>query len=644
MDLDLDLDFSILSSRSHGDTADGSTDTATRHTLTTALFGDHYGLLLFFGAVTFAGLFWHIGVFINDNYTIANALYNLANGHFAVTDIIYGPESGVTPGMVTNNGQRYGRNYGQLFLTLPVVYALRGLTTVGDLRIGLIGLWCLSLLATCYQVGRILNRELLAARVGAILALGIFALNTAVATQLDDKWITLLALQLTSILAAAFVAVLTYRLLTRIHTRRIGLAAGLAIVFATPVSFWAAIPKRHTYMAALVLAVVYSFYRSRETAAATTALRFRALAYAFVGLATWLQAGEALVIFVALVAVDLLTAESNSPRELAVVGGVFGLSLLPFMLTNLLIAGNPFSPPLFLPRYTGPESLVGSPSTSPGSSPGTGSSAQPVWIALLTSLQVVANGLLESIDQLAIRVEGGLRAALEPQRLYHVFIRGGYIEEVARKDLGHAINLSLLESAPIFAALVVLPKALYGRVRDGVSVEIRRLTPHHATDVLVAGIAVLFSLFYLRVLPLHVMITVRYLLPVMPLLLYAVFRFRAVHDLLTYPRTLGIAFTGTVCIGVQLLVVLLILLDTNLGEAAQVHAWLNLTAATLLALWLLVQTRLPERYTPVGAAILGVTAGVTTNFLLLAGVVYFALEPGFVLPIIELLSERVGWF
>ena len=71
---------------------------------------------------------------------------------------------------------------------------------------------------------------------------------------------------------------------------------------------------------------------------------------------------------------------------------------------------------------------------------------------------------------------------------------------------------------------------------------------------------------------------------------------------------------------------------------------MNLAAATLLAVWLLTQRRLPERSTPVGAALLGLTAGVTTNFLLLAGIVYFALDPGFVLPIIELLSERVGWF
>lgn len=635
----MDLDVSILSSRSHDETTDESTDASRLHTLTTALFGDHYGLLLFLGAVTFAGLTWHIGVFINDNYTIANALYNLANGHLAVTDIIYGPESGATPGMVTNNGQRYGRNYGQLFVTLPVVYALRGLAMVGDLRVGLIGLWSLGLLATCYQAGRILNRKLVAARVGAILALSAFALNIAVATQLDEKWITLLALQLTSILAAAFIAVLTYRLLTRIHTRRVGLAAGLAIVFATPVSFWAAIPKRHTYMAALVLAVIYSFYRSRETADATTALRFRALSYAFVGLATWLQAGEALVIFVALVVVDFLTAESNTPRELAVIGGVFGLSVLPFMLTNLLLAGNPFSPPLFLPRYTGPESLAGSPS-SPSSPTAEGAGLR----ALLTSLQLVVGELVGSVDRFGRMISGGLRAAVEPQRLYQVFIRGGYIADVARKDLGHAINLSLLESAPIFAALVVLPKALYGRIRDQSPVIVRPVSPHRATDVLVAVISVLFTLFYLRVLPLHVMITVRYLLPVMPLLLYAVFRFRAIHELLTYPRTLLGAFSVTVLIGVQLLVVLLILLDATLGEAAQIHAWVNLTAATLLALWLLVQRRLPSKYTSVGAVILGVTAGVTTNFLLLAGIVYFALEPGFVLPIIELLSERVSWF
>jgi hypothetical protein len=652
------MDLAAIYSRTQDETTT-DTDTATEslfHTLTRALFGDHYGLLLFFSALTVAGLFWHIGIFINDNYTIANALYNLANGHLAVTDIIYGPDSGATPGMVTNDGHRYGRNYGQLVVTLPVVYALRGLSMVGDLRVGLIGMWALALFATMYQVGRILDRELLAARLGAVLSLTAFACNVAFATHLDAKWIALLALQITSLIAAAFVAVLTYRLLARIHTRRVGIMAGLALIVATPVSFWAAIPKRHTYMAALVLAVVYTFYRSRESADASTALRFRALSYAFVGLATWLQAGEALVIFVALLAVDLLTAESNSPRELAYVGGVFGVSLLPFMFTNLLIAGNPFSPPLFLPRYTGVEAAAsasgsGSASTSPSSPSSPSTSTPPLW-ALLTGLQLAAVELVGALNRLGDVFVSGLHAILEPTRLYHVFIRGGYIEEVARKDLGHAINLSLLESAPIFAALVVLPQAIYNHVRTRIGTQRRRrplmtlrdLPADRATDVLVAAISLLFILFYLPRLPLHVMITVRYLLAVMPLLLYAVFCLQSVHNLLAYPRILGAAFAITVCIGVQLLVVVLVLLNTNLGEAAQVHAWVNLVAATLLAGWLLFERRLPARSTPVGAALFGLTAGVTTNFLLLAGIIYFALEPGFVLPIIELLSERVSWF
>ncbi|WP_211609037.1 hypothetical protein [Halogranum amylolyticum] len=139
-------------------------------------------------------------------------------------------------------------------------------------------------------------------------------------------------------------------------------------------------------------------------------------------------------------------------------------------------------------------------------------------------------------------LSAGFTAVLEPTRLYHVFIRGGYIEAVARKDLGHAITLSLLESAPIFAALIALPGALSRRLR-GTDVSVllarrRSLSARHATDLLVAAIAVLFVLFYLPRLPLHVMITVRYLLPVMPLLLYAVFRLQQVHDLLGYPRTL----------------------------------------------------------------------------------------------------------
>lgn len=86
--------------------------------------------------------------------------------------------------------------------------------------------------------------------------------------------------------------------------------------------------------------------RRRESIGSET--RFRVLAYAWVGLLALLQAPEALAVFVALAVVDLPSARANDRRSLGVVLGAFLVSLLPFFLTNQLIAGNPIEPPWLL--------------------------------------------------------------------------------------------------------------------------------------------------------------------------------------------------------------------------------------------------------------------------------------------------------
>lgn len=67
--------------------------------LTKILFGDRIGVVIFLAALAFTTLYWRVGFFINDNYTIANTLVNIAEGHLHITPVIYGPDSGATPGM-----------------------------------------------------------------------------------------------------------------------------------------------------------------------------------------------------------------------------------------------------------------------------------------------------------------------------------------------------------------------------------------------------------------------------------------------------------------------------------------------------------------------------------------------------------------
>ncbi|WP_224333780.1 hypothetical protein [Haloprofundus halobius] len=628
--------------------------------LLTLVFGDQYGLLLFVSALAFFGCFWRVGFFITDNYTVANGLYNAANGHLEVTTIVYGPSSGETPGMVAGEGGRYSRTVGHIVLTLPVMWALEALSSVADLRIVLTGLWSTTILATGVVLGRLVGRESLGRTGGAAVAAVVFVANVSVATQLESRWLAHLSLQLTSMAAAALTGVLVYRLVSRTHTFRAGVAAGFVVVLATPVGFWATIPKRHTLIALLVVSTVYSFYRSREATKRAERLKFRALAYVFVGLAAWVHAADAFILFVPLLVVDLATAPSNSRRELATILAAFGLSLIPFFVTNVVVSGNPLLPPRFVPRYEVAEAVStgsgGGTSSSTGGSGGSSSAgsagaetsggdtqsggsatSQPLWAPLVVLAQAAGATVTGLADRFFVYFSKAMSEVTDVDRLVDVFVRSGYIEGVARKDFGHSANLSVLEAMPVFATLVLLPKAAIRRVRT------RGRDAISATDLLVAVYAVVLTLMYLPRLPIHASITVRYLLPAMPLFVYAAFRFVESRELLDYPRALGFSYLGTVTIGTQVVLTYVLVLQANIGEAMQLHALLNLVAAVCLAVWLLAHSVAPSQTRPAGAVVLGCVCGLTTSFLLLSGTIYLATDTGYVLPVVDWLNEQLSW-
>lgn len=619
------------------------------------VFGDDVGAALFLGALAFFALYWRTGVFINDTYTVANAMVAVSDGHLAITRIAYGPASGATPGMHLVDGRLYGRNYGQVFFALPILWLLRAVAAVADVRLALVGAWCAAILGCLVLVGRATDRRQLLAPVGAVAALLLFALNAAVATDLAASALPYVALQLASMLAAAFTGVFLYRLVAAIHARRVGVAVGVATVVATPVGFWASLPKRHVTVAALVAIAAYAFYRSRVAADRgdeRTACRFRAATYGALGLMTWVQPAEALVLFLVAVPVDLATARRNDPRTLGLVALCFGASLLPFLLTNAAISGNPFVPPRLLPDYEGGVSSVlagqsgrgeaggligpfdGGGSELGGERPGSDGGSR------LTSLLRIASSALHSVVLMGDYLRQGVRAVVEPTRLYHVFVRSGYLGDVSENDLGEAISLTLLESMPLVAGLVALPAALRGRL----SVDALR-RPTGATDALVGGWLLLFTLYYLPRLPLHAMVTLRYLVPVMPLFLYALARLPAIRDALDRWRLATWSFVATTCIGGQLLVLSLLLTRPTLGEAVQLHALVNIAAGGLLVCWFLGRRLTGRPLVAVGGVTLGFVAAATTVFVLCSGVLYFTSQPvattQFGLPLVERLSQLV---
>lgn len=616
------------------------------------VFGDRLGVVLFLGTLVFVALYWRIGIFITDNYTIANTLANVAEGHLYLDHVVYGPESGATPGMKIHDGRLYGRKYGLVVAALPFLWVFEALGLVADLRIALAGLWSLAVLALAVHLGQLLERPRQATIAGAVLGVLTFAANVLLATPLDPRWLPLMALQASTMVWAGLLVVVVYRLVGHVYTRRTGLVAGMAVLLATPIGFWATIPKRHVLITMLAMVAVYAFYRSRGADPAT-ALRFRAVGYASVAVSAWVSPFEALLLLVAIGPIDLLTARSNAPRRLAAIGGTFALFLLPFLATNYLISGNPFLPPDLLPAYTGQEQLLTG-GGAPDGTGGTGSGTQgdtghlfsgPLIPLLVGLVSVVADTIAGHLHRLWTRfLEPGLTIVVDdPHHVYHVVVRSGYIPEVAARDGDHAISLALLEVAPVLATLVAVPVVVVQGLRVPATVRSWVESPAGKTDLLVGAYVTLIVIANLPRTLVHAQVTVRYLLPILPGLVYLVVRLPAVrHVIDTRPRGLGFAYAGTVLIGGQVLLLVLLVFDPSLSEAVQLNALLGLAAALPLGAWALIATATDRRAPRVGAVLLGVAAGTTTVFILLSGLVYFAYAGDFALPISQRLSEALA--
>ncbi|MFB6082706.1 MAG: hypothetical protein ABEJ94_00495 [Halorientalis sp.] len=593
-----------------------------------SLFGDRRGLALFLCGLCFFGLYWRLGIYITDGSAIANTLVNVAEGRVVLTEVPYG--SGLeAPGTYVGARGPVGRNYGIVVLAVPVLYALEGLGAVLDLGVVLIGGWSLTLVGAATTVGRLVDREWIVVG-GSVLAVLAFAANAAFATPVAPALYPVLALGIVGMLAAALTGVFCYRLVACLHGRRIGVAAGTAVLVATPVAFWAALLKRHSFTVLCIAAALYALARSRTATDAVTERRVRALAYVPVALLAWIHAAEALLLFVPLVVADFATATGNDRRTLAVIAGTFLVALVPFFVTNLLVSGSPVRPPRMLPSYGAAEGL------DLGGGGGGG--------GLLASLPLVGGLLQVATRFVSLLGEGAVVALTEPERWFRTFLRGGYIPAVAAEDGFQAIRLTVLESAPLLAGLAAAPVAAgrWFRRRNRAAVGSYLRSPAGVVDAVALATGLLFVLLYLPRLPLHAQVTVRYLHPLYLLGVYGLARLPAVRSAVTtHWQTTGLAFGGTVLIGGQLVIVALAAIDPGLGEAIQFHALLALATATVLAIWAVARTlseTVPER---AGAVVLAVAAGVGTIFVLLSGIEYFAYAGKFALPVVRWLSAAL---
>jgi hypothetical protein len=602
-----------------------------RDRLLRAVFGDRLGVIVFLAALLVYLSCWRIGVLINDSYTVANALVAVADGHLYLDEAVYGPGLD-TPGVGSRDGRLYGRNYGQVFLSLPLLIAIEVLAAVADLRVALAGLWALVVLGLAILIGRERGSTDRAAYAGSAIALVGFAAIIVGATPIDPSDHSLIALQLLTMLAAAGTGVVCYRLLRRAYDRRIGFAAGIGVTLATPIGFWAQFPKRHAFVACCAVAVMYFLYRSREGNGVDT--RYRAAAYVPVGIAAWVSAAEGAILLLALLAVDVPTG-GRSIRSLATAASACVLASLPMFVTNLFVSGNPLEPPRVL-SAGGSGSLAerGDPNDG-GSSSGGGSSSDGETTDAINEVIDTALGIGDLL--LSLYQQGIDMVFSETGELYHTFIRGGYLPGIAQQDAGEAIRLAFLEAMPLAAALVVVPVVavrtdVVGRVRE--AVDRHGVTGLGIVDAFAVVYGLALMLIYLPRLPIHAAITVRYLLPLYPIALYALARQSAVRRVINERfLSLSFAYAGSLLVGGQLLVLYLWATEATRGEAVQTHALVSLVAAGLLAAWALADT-FGYREDRVGAVALAFAAAATTAFVILGALWHFAFVGPQALPFV----------
>ncbi|WP_436929402.1 hypothetical protein [Halosimplex halobium] len=635
-------------------------------TLTRVLFGGRPGLALFCGALALYLLTWRVGVFFNDIGLYTWMLERLADGRLSLG--VPGELGRSYPGMHYRDGRVWGRGYGLVALGLPVYWAVEAIDPLVDLRWLVVAAFSALVAATTALVGDLVGQR----RRGLAAGVGLGALALA-----GNAWFykplrvepSTVALQLATILAGAVVVVAVYRLVALRHGRTVGALAGAAVLLGTPVAFWASAPKRHTLSAMFVLLAVYAFAASREDG--RTPLESAALrggAFACGGLLAWVHAPEGITLLAALAVVDLPTAPRNDRRTLAVVAGLAGLALVPYLATNAVVAGNPLLPPHFLDSYHGASlaeltdggaaSAGGDGATAssggeggPSGGAGTAGSSGGVLAAVAGTLATLAGTVVagvEAVRPLARRalemyVGGAVALVTEPERVFRTFVRWGEADKpVTNLFFDGRTNLSVLESAPVLAALVALPPALgrWGRqIRD----DGRRLREAvDAVDLLVVVFAALFLSLYMGNLPVHVQATVRYLHPLYPLAVYGCVRVPQVRALFVdRTRAVALGYEAGLVLGTPAAFGALLFVDASKGGVVQPFGLASLAAAAVLAA-ALVAARYDDRFEGVAAGALGVATAMATVYLLLTSFVLFHYGPS-ALPAVDALSGEFRW-
>jgi hypothetical protein len=385
-----------------------------------------------------------------------------------------------------------------------------------------------------------------------------------------------------------------------------------------------------------VVWILYGFARSRSVDGTRGPLEIdwsvyhRSSMYALVGLLAWVHAAEAVFVLLALAVVDVPTAPSNDVRTLAVLAGAFVASLVPFLLTNGLIAGDVFEPPRTLPRADAADPTAAGVLANGGGGGGSGISTVPGGVAIEKLLWVAS--------LIVAQLSGSLATLGNPDVVLRTWVRSGSLEGLAEGGLPEfrAANLAVFEVAPVLiGSVAAAARSLVGAPRDALSM-VRPI------DAAAVALALAYVLLFTQRLPIHVQVTVRYLLPVYPIGLLLLARQRPIRELLEREwDTVGWSYLTVVLVGTQLILATVVATGMTISEAAQLHAGLGLGAGAGLGISMLAGKAWPS-LRPVAAGSLGAAAGLGTSFVLLTGFAYFSFIGRYVLPISGAVAEVIG--
>jgi len=128
-----------------------------------------------------------------------------------------------------------------------------------------------------------------------------------------------------------------------------GFVAALIALIGTSFPLWALTGKDHSVSLLFIMLGIYFYYRYAESNPHNN--KYKYVAFAMVGLEVWVRAEAAVPLFCALILTELLFVyRSNTARaqlqNIAKIGAVILISLLPFFINNYLLFGNIFFPPM----------------------------------------------------------------------------------------------------------------------------------------------------------------------------------------------------------------------------------------------------------------------------------------------------------